>query len=419
MVADPRTSMSLIRPFRGLRPTPDYVRDVVAPPYDVVSTEEARSRAATNAWSFLHVSRPEIDLPVGVSPSDPTVYAKGRENFLHMIAEGILQQDRAPCYYAYRLSMGAHVQTGIIATASLAAYLGNRIRKHEHTHPDKEEDRARHIEASSAQTGLVALVHRQIPAIDALVQAATRGRSSVEVMLDDVQHALWVIDERQTLDALTRAFETCEALYIADGHHRTAAAARVAAARRSSTLSRQGEDGCNYFLAAIFPDTQMQILDYNRVVADLNGLSPAAFLEQLRAAFSVETARMPVKPAVAGEFGMFLAGDWYRLKIKGQHVPDDPIGRLDVNLLTQHVLVPVLGVRDQRRDPRIEFVGGIRGLRELERRVDSAGGGVAFSLHPPALTDVMAVADAGGVMPPKSTWFEPKLADGLVTHLFA
>lgn len=407
--------MSLIRPFRGLRPKPDCVQGVVAPPYDVVSTEEARSRAATSTWSFLRVSRPEIDLPVGISPFDPAVYAKGRENFLRMIAEGILQQDRTPCYYAYRLSMGAHVQTGLIATASIAAYLGNRIRKHEHTHPDKEEDRARHIEASGAQTGLVALVHRQLPVIDALVQNATRRQPDVGVTLDGVQHSLWVIDERQKLDALTGAFEACDALYIADGHHRTAAAARVAAAHQSANPTHQGYD---YFIAAIFPDTQMQILDYNRVVKDLNGLSADAFLDRLRGVFVVDAARMPVKPAGAGEFGMFLAGGWYRLKIKREHVPQDLIGRLDVNLLTQHVLVPVLGVQDQRRDPRIEFVGGIRGLRELERRVESAGAGVAFSLHPPAIADVMAVADAGGVMPPKSTWFEPKLADGLVTHVF-
>lgn len=411
--------MSLIRPFRGLRPKPDYVKDVAAPPYDVVSTQEAHSRAGASPWNFLHVSRPEIDLPANVSPSDPAVYAKGRENFLRMIDEGILQQDGAPCYYAYRLGMGAHVQTGLIATAAIAAYLGNRIRKHEHTHPDKEEDRARHIEASGAQTGLVALVYRHVPAIDLLVQAAARGDADADVMLDGVRHSLWVIDESRKLDALTRAFEACDALYIADGHHRTAAAARVAAARRSANPTHRGQEGYNYFLAAIFPDTQMQILDYNRIVKDLNGLSPAAFLDRLRAGFDVDAARMPVKPAGTGEFGMYLAGEWYQLKIKRAHVPADPLERLDVNLLTQHVLVPVLGVRDQRRDARIEFVGGIRGLRELERRVDGAGDGVAFSLHPPSLADVMAVADAGGVMPPKSTWFEPKLADGLVVHVFA
>ncbi len=408
--------MSLIRPFRGLRPKSDYLKAVIAPPYDVVNREEARARATASPWSFLHVSRPEIDLPENVSPYDPAVYAKGRENFLRMIDEGILHYDTARSYYVYRLTMGAHVQTGLVATASLAAYLANRIRKHEHTHPDKEEDRARHIEALNAQTGPVALVYRHAPAIDGLTQAAARGEPDMDVTLDGVRHCLWIVQDRQQVDALSDAFEACDALYIADGHHRTAAAARVASARRLANPAHRGEEAYNYFLAAIFPDAQMQILDYNRVVKDLNGLVPAQFLDRLRAAFSVDSARMPVKPRATGEFGMYLAGEWYQLRIKRECVPADPVGRLDVNLLAQHLLAPVLGVKDQRREARIDFVGGIRGLRELERRVDSGDAAVAFSLHPPSLADVMAVADAGGVMPPKSTWFEPKLADGLVSH---
>lgn len=408
--------MSLIRPFRGLRPKSDYLKAVIAPPYDVVNREEARARATASPWSFLHVSRPEIDLPENVSPYDPAVYAKGRENFLRMIDEGILHYDTARSYYVYRLTMGAHVQTGLVATASLAAYLANRIRKHEHTHPDKEEDRARHIEALNAHTGPVALVYRHAPAIDGLAQAAVRGEPDMDVTLDGVRHCLWIVQDRQQVDALSDAFEACDALYIADGHHRTAAAARVASARRLANPAHRGEEAYNYFLAAIFPDVQMQILDYNRVVKDLNGLAPAQFVDRLRAAFSVDSARMPVKPRAPGDFGMYLAGEWYQLRIKRECVPADLVGRLDVNLLAQHLLAPVLGVKDQRREARIDFVGGIRGLRELERRVDSGDAAVAFSLHPPSLADVMAVADAGGVMPPKSTWFEPKLADGLVSH---
>jgi uncharacterized protein (DUF1015 family) len=384
-----------------------------------VNVEEARNRAAVSAWNFLHVSRPEVDLPAGVSPYDPAVYAKAKENFVRMVTEGVLQQDRKRCYYVYRLTMGAHVQTGLVTTASVAAYLGNRIRKHELTHPDKEEDRARHIDALNAQTGPVALTYRQSAPIDALVQAAARGQPDVDVIADgNVRHSLWVVRERARIDALTVAFDALDALYIADGHHRTAAAARVASTRRLANPAHRGDEACNYFLAVLFPDAQMQILDYNRVVRDLNGLTVNQFVDKLQDAFLVDVARMPVKPAKTSEFGMYLDGEWYQLRIKSERVPSNPVGRLDVSLLAEHLLAPILGLTDVRRDERIEFVGGIRGLRELERRVDSGEMAVAFSLYPTSLKDLMAVADAGAVMPPKSTWFEPKLADGLVSHIF-
>jgi uncharacterized protein (DUF1015 family) len=391
---------------------------VIAPPYDVLSGEEARVRAAGRPWSFLHISRPEIDLAPGTDAHDAAVYAKGRENFARMLAEGILRRDPEPCYYVYRLVVGGRGQTGVVAVASVAAYEAGRIRRHELTRPDKEDDRVRQIEALNAQTGPVFLVYRHRAAVDALIAEAAAGTPEVDVTADDgVRHLLWVVRERTRIEALERAFEDIPRLYIADGHHRAAAAARVAAARRVANRGQADEEPYAYFLAVVFPDDQVRILDYNRVVRDLNGLTPQAFLARLDAAFTVQPSAQPVRPARAGEFGMYLGGRWYRLAIRPERVPaGDPVKRLDVSLLQDHLIGPVLGVGDPRRDARIDFVGGVRGLAELERRVDSGEMAVAFALHPTSLEDLMAVADAGRVMPPKSTWFEPKLADGLVSH---
>jgi uncharacterized protein (DUF1015 family) len=408
--------MPLLAPFAGLRPAPGRAQDVIAPPYDVLTTEEARARALGKPWSFLHISRPEIDLAPGTDPHAPEVYAKGKENFARMLAEGVLRRDPEPCYYVYRLTMGEHRQTGVVAAASVAAYETGRIRRHEFTRPDKEDDRVRQIEALNAQTGPVFLIYRRLPQVDALVEAVTSGAPPEEAAVGDdgVRHEIWVVRDRARIEAFERAFEAVPRLYIADGHHRAAAAARVAAARRNAGGGRS----CEYFLAVSFPDNQTRILDYNRVVRDLNGLSPEAFLQALAAAFRVTPAAQPVRPGRRGEFGMYLAGHWYRLEIDPARIPqDDPVRRLDVSLLQEHLLEPVLGIRDPRRDPRIDFVGGIRGLGELARRVDSGEMAVAFALHPTSLEDLMAVADAGAVMPPKSTWFEPKLADGLVSHV--
>jgi uncharacterized protein (DUF1015 family) len=411
--------MPLIRPFAGLRPRPQYTSEVIAPPYDVVSAEEARRRAAGKPWSFLHISRPEIDLSPETDPYAPEVYAKGRENFLRQIKEGVLGFDPEPFYYLYRLVMGRHVQTGLVAAASVAAYEANRIRKHELTRPDKEDDRVRQIDALNAQTGPVFLTYRHSKTIDEISGAIAGSAPEVEATADDgVRHALWMIRDRGRIEALSRAFEALDRLYIADGHHRSAAAARVAAKRRAANPNHTGEEAYNYFLAVIFPDDQMRVLDYNRVVKDLNGLSREAFLEKIGAAFQIKEESGTVKPARAGEFGMYLPGRWHRLTIRAGRVPaHDPVKRLDVSLLADHLIAPILGITDPRRDKRIDFVGGIRGLKELERRVDSGEMAVAFSLFPTALSDLMAVADAGEVMPPKSTWFEPKLADGLVSHM--
>jgi uncharacterized protein (DUF1015 family) len=411
--------MPLIRPFAGLRPAPGRAADVLAPPYDVLNTEEARARAAGRPWSFLHISKPEIDLPPGVDPYSPAVYAKGRENFTRQIAEGVLVRDPQPCYYLYRLVMGTHTQTGIVAAASVPDYDANRIRKHEFTRPDKEDDRVRQIDALNAQTGPVFLTYKHNAVIDELAARVTAGTPEVDVTADDgVRHILWVLREPPAIETITSTFDAMKNLYIADGHHRSAAASRVAAARQSANPAHSGEEPYNYFLAVIFPDNQMQILDYNRVVKDLNGRSVEELVAEIAEAFTVEIEPAAVKPARAREFGMYLSGRWHRLHIDAEFVPDDdPVKRLDVSLLQDNLLGPILGIGDPRRDKRIDFVGGIRGLKELERRVDSGEMACAFTLFPTSMDDLMRVADAGEVMPPKSTWFEPKLADGLVSHL--
>jgi len=411
--------MTLIRPFAGLRPAPDRAADVAAPPYDVLNTEEARERAKGRPWSFLHISKPEIDLPEGTNPYADEVYAKARENFDRMREQGILLQDEQPGYYLYELTMGDHIQTGLVAAASVADYDTNRIRKHEFTRPDKEDDRVRQIDVLNAQTGPVFLTYRHHPEIDALVERVTADAPEVDVTADDgVRHRLWKVIAESDNTTITKIFDEMDCLYIADGHHRSAAASRVAAMRQANNPAHTGEEAYNYFLSVIFPDNQMQILDYNRVIKDLRGLELGQFVEALKHDFAVTPEAAPVKPSKPNEFGMYLGGQWYRLQINPERIPaDDPVHRLDVSLLADNLIAPLLGIDDPRRDKRIDFVGGIRGLAELEKRVDSGEMAVAFSLYPTSMNDLMSVADANEVMPPKSTWFEPKLADGLVSHL--
>jgi uncharacterized protein (DUF1015 family) len=407
--------VTLIRPFRGLRPVPEKAAGVAAPPYDVLNTEEARIRAQGKPNSFLHISKPEIDLPPETDPYAPAVYAKGAENLARLVQQGVLIRDPAPRYYVYRLRMGSHVQTGFVAAASVAAYDTNRIRKHEFTRPDKEDDRVRQIDALNAQTGPVLLAYRAHAALQAILDGVAQMPPVYDLTADDgIQHTLWVIDAGTTIGEITRIVDAMPALYIADGHHRSAAASRVAAARKDKVST----DSHTYFLTVAFPHDQMQILDYNRVVRDLNGLTPEAFLEKVRERFAVTAAAGQVKPDRPTRFGLYLAGRWYQLDIRPDLVPaHDPVARLDVSLLQTHLIGPVLGISDPRRDKRIDFVGGIRGLGELEKRVSTGEMAAAFALHPTRLDQLMAVADAGEVMPPKSTWFEPKLADGLVSHV--
>lgn len=414
--------MPLVRPFAALRPAPEYAQQVVAPPYDVLSSDEARALAAGKPWTFLHISKPEIDLPRDVDPYAPTVYAKAHENFVRMLDQGVLRRDRDACYYVYRLTMGAHTQTGLVAAASVVEYERNRIRKHEFTRPDKEDDRVRQIDALNAQTGPVFLTYRHQAEIDRAIEELTTRAPDTDVVLAGpdgapVRHEMWVVDGRPQVAHLSTLFNRLDLLYVADGHHRSAAAARIAGLRRATNPHHTGDEPYNYFLAVLFPDTQMQILDYNRLVKDLNGLSVEAFLQRVGEHFGVRKSVEPVKPATAGEFGLYLPGQWYRLQVKPNNVPLDPVRRLDVSLLADGLIAPVLNITDPRRDKRIDFVGGIRGLAELERRVDSGEMAAAFSLYPTSLADLMAVADAGQVMPPKSTWFEPKLADGLASHV--
>lgn len=411
--------MPLIQPFRALRPTPAGAAEVLAPPYDVLSSAEARHRAAGKPYSFLHISKPEIDLPEGINPYSPEVYAKAAENLDKLVSAGLLIRDAQPCYYAYRLVREGRVQTGLAAAASVADYASNRIRKHEFTTPVKEDDRVRQIEAVNAETGPVMVAYPPAPAIDAMIAAAASGPPEIDVTADDgVRHQLWVISDRAKIEALTQAFEALPAVYIADGHHRSAAAERVSAARAAREPA--GDASHRAFLTVLFPHHEMTILDYNRVVRDLNGLTPEELLHRISHDFRVQPvlAEGNVRPAAAGEFAMYLDRHWYKLAIdKGLIPADDPVERLDVALLARHLIEPILGIADQRRDKRIDFVGGGRGLGELARRVDSGEMAVAFAFYPTSMEQLMAVAEAGKVMPPKSTWFEPKLADGMVSHV--
>ena len=411
--------MPLIRPFTGLRPAAGRVAEVIAPPYDVLSSDEARARASGKPWSFLHISKPEIDLPPGTDPYSPPVYAKAAENLNRMTREGVLVRDPAPCYYAYRLVMGGHTQTGLVAAASVAEYDVNRVRKHEHTQADKENDRVRQIDALNAQTGPVMVAYPGAREVDEILARCSAGAPDADAVADGgVRHSLWVIRDAGVQAQLTRAFDAMPAIYIADGHHRSAAASRVTAARRAANPRHTGEESYNYFLTVIFPHHQMQILDYNRVVAGLNGMDAAGFLTRVRENFAVEASPGPAKPAKPGEFGLYLKGQWYRLVIRRELVPaGDPVARLDARLLSDHLLAPILGIQDARGDKRIEYVGGIRGLAELERRVNSGEMAAAFALYPTSMEDTMAVAEARKIMPTKSTWFEPKLVDGLVSHV--
>jgi uncharacterized protein (DUF1015 family) len=380
---------------------------------------EAREMVKGRPWSFLHISRPEVDLPQGVDPYAPEVYAKASENLQKMVNEGVLVRDQKPCYYVYRLTMGEHRQTGLVAAASVEAYDKDRIKKHEFTRPAKEDDRVRQVDALNAQTGPVFLVYPSAPQVDDVLAKTAQSEADVDITAaDGVRHEIWVVDDEATVAQLTQDFDAMPALYVADGHHRSAAGSRVGGARRESNSQHTGDESYNYFLSVIFPHNQMQILDYNRVVKDLNGLEKEAFLGKVEASFSCEPSDQPVKPAGPAEFGMFLDGQWFRLRLNQGLIPkDDPVARLDVSLLADNLIEPILGISDPRRDARIDFVGGIRGLEGLEKRVDSGEMAVAFSLFPTGMEDLMAVADAGEVMPPKSTWFEPKLADGLVSHV--
>ncbi|HEU4620569.1 MAG TPA: DUF1015 family protein [Gammaproteobacteria bacterium] len=407
----------LVRPFTALRPRRGYADEVIAPPYDVVSAEEARALAAGRPWSFLHVSRPEIDLAPGTDPYSDAVYRRGAANLERLRRSGVLTREPIASFYVYRMRMGKHEQTGVACVASVREYERNRIRKHELTRPDKETDRVRNIEALGAQTGPVLAVYRASDAVGELLRDGTRQLPLFDVEgPNGVMHTVWQVGSPAAVARLVEALNALDVLYIADGHHRSAAAARVAAARRAD---RKGGPAASYefFLTVAFPHDEMRILDYNRVVADLNGLGPAALLERIGRTFEVARASGPAKPERRATFGMYLAGAWYSLALPEGAIPADPVASLDVSLLQDLLLGPVLGIGDPRTDKRIDFVGGVRGLEELERLVDAGRVAAAFALYPTGMEQLMAVADADKLMPPKSTWFEPKLADGLLAHV--
>jgi uncharacterized protein (DUF1015 family) len=403
--------MATIKPFAALRPRPELAARVCELPYDVMSSEEARQTASGNAHSFLRVSKPEIDLPPGIDLHDPQVYAKGRENFRRMIAEGVLARDGKPCFYFYRQIMGDHAQTGLVAAASCEDYLRGVIKKHELTRVDKEDDRVKHIETLESQTGPVFLVYPAEAAVDAVAAKVCEGRPDIDFTAPDgVRHTSWVVSDPGQISALEGAFAKIPSLYIADGHHRSAAAARVHQARGGSGSSA-------YFLSVIFPDNQVRILPYNRVLKDLNGLSPAQLLEKLTRVFEIREPGQAT-PQRREEVGFLLGGQWRTLRFRPELLAgQDAFGRLDVTLLQRQVLAPVFGIEDPRTSQRISFVGGIRGTAELEKLVNSGEYACAFSMFPTGIQELMEIADAGGIMPPKSTWFEPKLRDAMFCHM--
>src|SRR5579863_4615000 len=405
--------MAEVKPFAALRPKPELAAQICELPYDVMSSAEAREMAAGNPLSFLHVSKPEIDLPPGTDLYAPEVYAKGHENFQKLIAAGNLVQDKQPCFYLYRQVMGSHSQVGLVAAASCQDYLRNIIKKHELTRVDKEDDRVRHIETLNAQTGPAFLTYRANDELDELFAKKTAETPDIDFTAKDgVRHTSWVINDEVTVQFIEAQFARIPFLYIADGHHRSAAAGRV-------FQSRKGAGHSSHFLTVIFPHDQMQILPYNRVLKDLNGMTPAQLLEKLDPIFIMRPGPGgAVKPVLKHELGLYLAGQWHTLNFRPQFAATkDPVERLDVTLLQKFVLAPLFGIDDPRTSKRINFVGGIRGTAELEKLVNQGDYACAFSMFPTSIEDLMNIADAGGIMPPKSTWFEPKLRDAMFCHL--
>ncbi|HEY6006825.1 MAG TPA: DUF1015 family protein [Geobacteraceae bacterium] len=415
--------MAFIKPFRGVRPRRDLAEKVAALPYDVMNVAEARAMAAGNPHSFLHISRPEIDLPEEVDPHDQTVHERGAANLRELLRQGILVQDEEEYYYVYRQRMGDLVQTGLVVCASVDDYQSGVIRKHELTRADKEEDRVRHIDTLDANDEPVFYTFRQDqdPALAPLLAVVTSDAPEYDFTTGDgVSHTLWVVRGRERIDELTTRFAGIDTLYVADGHHRSAAASRVRDMRRAANPAHTGTEEYNYFLTVIFPDNEMTIMPYNRVVKDLNGAMFAEFVVAASRKFEITPVAGPVEPTERHQFGMYVAGKWYEMLAKeGSFAEEDAVAHLDVSILQDNLLSPILGIRNPRTDQRIHFVGGIRGVAELERLVDSGAYEVAFSLHATSIEELMTLADVGKIMPPKSTWFEPKLRSGLFLHLLS
>ncbi len=407
--------MTTIKPFKALRPEAARAKQVASRPYDVLNSAEAREEAAGNPDSFLHITKSEIDLPAGTDIHSQPVYDKAKENLNAFVQRNVLFREDKACYYIYQLIMNGRSQTGLVCVSSVDDYEKDIIKKHEFTRPEKEQDRINHITTTGAQTGNVFLAYKSLSAIDRIVEQWKNTHKPVYDFIaeDNISHTVWVVNDDNVIQSISQLFSTqVPCTYIADGHHRAASAAKV-----RKTLGNGAHPNAGYFLTTLFPSDQLHIMDYNRVVKDLNGLTEAALLEKLQEHFTIEKASTAVSPAQLHQFGMYLSGQWYTLTSKPGTFSSDPIGVLDVTILSNLVLDPLLGIKDQRTDKRVDFVGGIRGLGELEKRVNSGEMKVAFSLHPVTIQQLFDIADSGNVMPPKSTWFEPKLRDGLLTHL--
>ncbi|MFZ4768918.1 MAG: DUF1015 domain-containing protein [Ferruginibacter sp.] len=408
--------MVTITPFKALRPEAQLAKLVASRPYDVLNSKEAKIEAQGNSQSFLHITKSEIGLPESTDIHAAEVYEKAKENLTAFISRNILFRENKPCYYIYRLTMNGRSQAGLVCSSSVDDYENGLIKKHEFTRPDKELDRINHIRTTGAQTGNVFLAYRNVAAIDAILNGWMNEKNPQYDFIadDEIQHSIWIVSDDETIASITHLFKTSvPATYIADGHHRAASAAKVRA-----TLGSGATENANYFLTTLFPSNQLFIMDYNRVIKDLNGLSAEKFIEKISDNFLVERVSEAYRPEAPHQFGIYLSNQWYKITAKaGTFNEADPIAVLDISILQENILEPILDIKDQRTDERIDFVGGIRGLAELEKRVNSGDMALAISIYPVSIDQLFAVADSGEVMPPKSTWFEPKLRDGLLTHL--
>lgn len=411
--------MAVLKAFKGIRPKKELVKNIACRPYDVLNEKEARAETKGDPNSFYHVIKPEIDFPDDFDHYAPEIYKKGKDNFERMFKEGVFFQDDKDCLYIYAQTMNGRKQYGIVGAAAVDDYVNDIIKKHELTRPDKEEDRKKHVRVSNLNYEPVFFAYPNVPALDVIVSNVASGAPEYDFVTDDgIGHTFWVIKDDATIKSIIDEFAKIRYTYVADGHHRTAAAALVGKERRDNNPNHTGEEEYNFFLAVHFPDNQLQIMDYNRVVKDLNGLSTADFIKKLSDNFTVEEKGNTIyKPSKLHEFGMYLDQKWYKLTAKeGTFNDKDPIGVLDVTILSERILAPVLNIKDLRTDKRIDFVGGLRGLGELEKRVNSGDWKVAFALYPVTMKQLIDIADTGNIMPPKTTWFEPKLRSGLVLH---
>ncbi len=412
--------MSIIRPFKGYRPTQELCSKVAALPYDVMTSDEAREMVKDNPYSFLHIDKAEIDLPKDTDHYSDVVYQKAKDNLWNMVKDGIYIQDKKPVLYIYQLTMNGKSQTGLVACTSIDEYIENKIKKHELTRADKEEDRIRHVDTCNANTGPIFLTYKNKENIDKIINKAIENEPIYDFTAEDgIKHTVWLIDNDEVINSLISEFKSVPALYIADGHHRNASAVKVGLKRRQENPNYTGDEEFNYYLSVIFPDNQLYIMDYNRVVKDLNGLNKDEFIAKVSEKFDVAeyNGNDCYKPSEKHTFGMYLDKKWYSLKAKDAIVDEnDTVACLDVSILQKELLAPILGIGDPRTDKRIDFVGGIRGLKELEKRVDSGEMKVAFSMYPTTMEQLMNIADDNKIMPPKSTWFEPKLRSGIFVH---